>query len=75
MDDLLSSNTVIIVIHYIKCSPQVEKRFMSFGSGLSHIGIPSGQETFIGVYASNCVEVLNNCYNLLINVIHLVDYY
>ena len=30
---------------------------MNFGSGLSKIGIAPGQETFLGVYLSNCVEV------------------
>uniref|UniRef100_A0A1X7TMP3 long-chain-fatty-acid--CoA ligase n=1 Tax=Amphimedon queenslandica TaxID=400682 RepID=A0A1X7TMP3_AMPQE len=35
---------------------EVEERFMNFGSGLSKIGVAAGQETFLGVYSSNCIE-------------------
>jgi long-chain acyl-CoA synthetase len=35
---------------------QVEESFMNFGSGLAHVGIPPGQDSFIGVYAANCIQ-------------------
>ena len=36
---------------------QVEERARNFGSGLSHIKVPTGQNTFLGVYSNNCVDV------------------
>ena len=30
---------------------------MNFGSGLSNIGVGAGQETFLGVFSPNCIEV------------------
>ena len=30
---------------------------MNFGAGLVHIGVSPGQDSFIGVYGPNCVEV------------------
>ena len=30
---------------------------MNFGSGLCEIGVSPGQETFLGVYSPNCIEV------------------
>ena len=36
---------------------QVEERARNFGSGLSHVKVPAGQKTFLGVYSNNCVDV------------------
>ena len=35
---------------------------MNFGAGLVHIGISPGQDSFIGVYGRNCVEVSTSSY-------------
>ena len=40
---------------------------MNFGAGLVHIGISPGQDSLIGVYASNCVEVSSYCTSNNIN--------
>lgn len=36
---------------------KVEDRFTAFGSGLIKLGVKPGQETFVGIYAKNCIEV------------------
>lgn len=41
--------------NWIKYS-QVEERFLNFGAGLAQVGVPPGQETFIGLYGPNCAE-------------------
>ena len=44
---------------------------MNFGAGLVHIGISPGQDSFIGVYGLNCVEVsvpFNNNINLYVQL-------
>jgi long-chain acyl-CoA synthetase len=35
---------------------QVLERINNFGNGLIHMGLKCGQNTFIGIYATNCVE-------------------
>ncbi len=33
---------------------------MAFGAGLCKVGVAPGQETFLGIYGPNCVEVYCN---------------
>ena len=35
---------------------------MNFGAELVHIGVSPGQNSFIGVYEQNCVEVNTSSY-------------
>ena len=36
---------------------EVEERAKAFGAGLAKLGIDPGQESFIGIYCHNTVEV------------------
>lgn len=39
---------------------QVEDAATEFGAGLVQVGIETGQESFVGVYSRNCVDVCLN---------------
>ena len=51
-----------LVLHFL---PQVEARAVCLGAGLSHIGIPTGPQTNIGLYSSNSVDVSSELFPVM----------
>ena len=53
----LCSHLCACFFFFFYCFWQVNDRATNFGSGLVHLGCEPSQNTFVGIYGPNCVEV------------------
>lgn len=53
----LCSHLCASFFFFFYCFWQVNDRATNFGSGLVHLGCEPSQNTFVGIYGPNCVEV------------------